>query len=452
MPEHETIVASGTPSGESAVAAIRLSGPLCPQLAKACLSRGKTPPPRRASRGNYISLDGELLDDVLWVYFPKPRSYTGEDMLEIWCHGNPLITQKILEDLLARGCRAAQPGEFTRTAFTNGKLDLSQAEAVADLIEARSDRALKAARQQLSGVLGDTIRSLSDRLLAVLATIEAYIDFPEEDLPPENAAGPLRDLASLTVEIDALIRTSHYKALLHEGIRTLIVGEPNAGKSSLLNALLGEERAIVSETPGTTRDYLAESLMAGPYRLRLIDTAGLHEASDELDRMGVEQTLRRLEEADFFLVVADSSRPAPEFPEHVLRHFQPGNCLVIENKIDLPGSQPLTSLLPECPRLRLSLKTGAGLEQIHPCLIGALEHGHIVPDEDAVLVSARHARALENARTLIDQSLAKLRAGEFTELCAVDLRGALDALGEVIGKIDNEAMLDKLFAHFCIGK
>jgi len=448
----ETIVAPATPYGESALAVVRVSGPLCPQIAADCLGAALVNAPRKAMLREYKALNGKALDHCLAIFFADGKSYSGEPSLELSLHGNPLIVQSVTEDLLARGCRMAEPGEFTRTAFANGKLDLSQAEAVADLISARSEQALSVAQRQLDGSIGRKMTELTDRLLMVIAAVEAYIDFPEEDLPPEDQAGPLASLAALSRELGELIETSHYKTLLHEGIRTVIMGEPNAGKSSLLNALMGEDRAIVSAEPGTTRDFLTERVMIGQYGLQLIDTAGLRETTEEIERQGVDRSIRQVQDADFLLVVVDQSAPTPHFPESVAQRLAEHRVLVVENKIDLSPNPAFAPILPDCPRVRVSLVQGDGLDELRTSIQETLERDRVVPGQDALMVSARHADALKRAREAIDQARDGLKDEAPVELSAAELREALAAVGEVIGKVDNEAMLDKLFATFCIGK
>ncbi len=452
MSSGDTIVALGTPTGESALALVRVSGPECLNLARQCFKNTSPPLPRQANLAVYTDKEGRILDQTVFVFYEHGKSYTGEAMLEISLHGNPYIAQKVIEDLIERGCRLAEPGEFTRKAFLNGKLDLSQAEAVADIIRARSDRALAAAQRQLGGELRKEMETLADQVLEVMAGVEAYIDFPDEDLPPEEEEGPVNEIGKLRKKLDSLIETSRYKQVLSEGIRTVLVGPPNAGKSSLLNALFGEDRAIVSPEPGTTRDFITEKIMVGPYVLQIVDTAGLHDSSQSVEKLGMHKTLQKLEEADFFLVVVDGSLDSPPLPPAALTHFQQNCTLVVENKSDLGRNPAMDRFLPDCPHVRISLLSGEGMEDFRGILQKTLEQDDVVPTSDRLILSARHAQALSRCRSALSEAVRKIETGEPTELMASDLREALDAIGEVVGKMDNEQVLDKLFSGFCIGK
>jgi tRNA modification GTPase len=452
MPNGETIAALSTPPGESAIALIRLSGPDCAALGQAISGRKSPPLPRQAQFSKYLSINHKLLDEVVLTYFGEGRSFTGEDVLEIACHGNPLIIQNIMEDLFARGCRAAEPGEFTRTAFLNGKMDLSQAEAVADLIHARSERSIEAAQRQLHGSVGRKMSELTEKLLGVMAHLEAYIDFPEEDLPGEDQSGPAADLRALTREIKDLIETQHYNALLHDGVKALIVGEPNVGKSSLINAMVGSERSIVSEMPGTTRDYVSAFIMLGAWRIEILDTAGLHEAGDKIEQIGINHTIEQSETADSFLLVLDSATPSPTLPPSLMERMRPENTLVVENKSDLAHSREMADFLPEYRHVRLSLRDDDGIEALRRAWLELIEANLHFPQMGGVIVNARHAAALTEAVGCLSLASEKLRDGELSELVAADLRDAVDSIGKVVGKVDNERMLDSLFKQFCIGK
>ena len=445
----DTIAALATPVGTSAIAVVRASGPQIATLVQGIF--GQTPPPRAACRADYQDVRGGLVDDVLFTFFSAPNSFTGEDTVEISCHGNPFIAQKILEDLFARGCRPAEAGEFTKRAFLHGRMDLSQAEAVMDLIHARSERALAAANQQLRGSLGRQMESLISQLINILARIEAYIDFPEEDLPAEDRQAVMSDLERLKTETGRLLATSHYGAMLRDGIKTVILGEPNAGKSSLLNRLVGHERALVSAEPGTTRDYLEERILVGPHALRLIDTAGLNPSPFSLEKRGIDKTIEQAAEADLFLWVIDATRPLPSLPASVVARLTSANTIAVFNKIDLPSARA-DSPPKDFPAVKVSALTGVGFDSFHVEIARLTDSFQTLCGDELIAISARHAHALEQASACLDSAGLKLSANLATELVASDLRGALDAFGQISGKIDHEKVLDQLFASFCIGK
>ena len=336
----DTIAALATPVGTSALAVLRISGPDTKGVAASAL--GSAPPPRSATHCDYTDAAGAVVDDVVATFYAGPNSYTGEDSLEISCHGSPFIARKVLADLLARGCRPAGPGEFTMRAFLNGRMDLSQAEAVMDLIHARSDRSLAAARQVLRGALGRHMEKLVSGVLSALATVEAYIDFPDEDLPPEDRARLAAQVRAVRQGAEGLLATERTGALLRDGILTVIVGETNAGKSSLLNRIVGSERAIVSPDPGTTRDFIEERVAVGPHGLRLVDTAGLNPGATGVEGLGIAKTLEQAEAADLLVLVLDASRPTPAIPQGILGRISFSTTLVVLNKSDLvgPGAAP----------------------------------------------------------------------------------------------------------------
>lgn len=444
----DTIAALATPAGTSAIAVVRASGPHVRALVTAVF--GGTPPPRHAQHADYRDACGALVDDVLFTFFAAPNSFTGEDTVEISCHGNPFIVQKILEDLFARGCRPAEAGEFSKRAFLNGRMDLSQAEAVMDLIHARSERALAAANQQLRGSLGRQMEALISQLVNILAIVEAYIDFPDEDLPAENRQAILAQLEQLHAATNRLIATSHFGTMLRDGIKTVILGEPNAGKSSLLNRLVGRDRALVSAEPGTTRDYLEERILIGPHFLRLIDTAGLNPSPSSLEKRGMEKTLEQAAEADLFLWVIDASRPLPQLPAATRARLTAANTIVVVNKTDLPHSA--AALSPELPQQRISALTGAGIDALRARIISLADAFQTHTGDELIAINARHAHALSQARSGLETTTRRLHENASLELVASDLRYALAAFGEISGKIDNEQVLDRLFSTFCIGK
>ncbi len=394
-----------------------------------------------------------MIDQVVVTCHAAGASHTGNAAAEITCHGNPLLVRRLVEDCLARGARMAEPGEFTRRAFVNGRMDLAQAEAVADLIHANSERALEAARRQLAGELGRAIASWTDSALAALATLEAHIDFPEEDLPPEDPAGPRQKLIALAKALQAAAATERHDAALRSGIRLAVVGAPNAGKSSLLNALAGEARALVSAEPGTTRDYLEARVTGLPLAVTAIDTAGLREGGGELERAGMERSLTQAEAADFLLAVVDRSQPPPELPARLVERLKPGRAAVVENKSDLPPHPALSGWFKELPHVVTCLKSADGAAAARAAITQLLEQADLAPSGEALIVSSRHADALRRAADALLRGGDHLKVGSReTELASAEVRAAIDALGEVVGRVDNERMLDKLFASFCIGK
>ncbi len=442
----DTIAALATPPGVGALAIIRLSGPQATEVLRACTGRRRPLEPRRATLVRVLSATGFTVDEVVATRYAAPASFTGEDVVELCCHGGLLVTQRVLERVLACGARPAEPGEFSRRAFENGRLDLTQAEAVMDVISAGSDLALRAAHNQLHGVLSRRVEAAAERLIGVTAHVEACIDFPEEDIEPDTHAELLRGLAGVEAELRALLSTADEGRLLREGVRTAIVGAPNVGKSSLLNCLLGYERAIVSPTAGTTRDTVEASVTLGSLRLHLIDTAGLHESADDLERAGMERSRRAGAEADLLLVVADASL-APELPE-LGQTLNSTPQLLLLNKCDLP-THPGWVAYPQA--LRLSCHTGEGL----PALSDAMEQLFLhVPEEtdSFTAINTRHRYALAQALEALAQARESLQAGEAPELTDVSLRDALDALGGITGRIDTEDILTRIFSTFCLGK
>ncbi len=452
MPSVDTIVAPSTPPGESALAVVRVSGPLAAAIA-ASLRNGRPPPPRRAWHGAYRDGNGVPIDEIIGCLFAGPASYTGEDVLEVSCHGNPLIINRIVTDLHARGCRLAEPGEFTRRAFLAGRLDLAQAEAVIDVIRARSDRALEQAQRQLRGDLGRRVAEMAERLLQTCAAVEAYIDFPEEDLPPEDREARMAEVAALGAAMEQLGASRRHGDLLREGVRVVLLGEPNTGKSTLLNRFAGYERAIVSEEPGTTRDFLEEGVLLGPHRIRILDTAGLRPAPAAVERAGVARAEEQAALADLTLLVVDVTRPSPTLPGAILARLRADNCIVVANKSDLaPRAFGRIDGL-DAPTVPVSALSGAGFDALRSTLIQLLDRmtGSGSHDE-GVSVNARHEQALADARQALARARTLLASRGPLELVASELHTARDELGRITGQMEREDVLDRLFARFCIGK
>lgn len=450
----DTFVAQSTPTGVSALALIRASGSLCEKIALSLLkSSSKELQPRHAYFSRLHDVNGNLIDEVVWIYFSADSSYTGEPMLEIMPHGNPIICKAIIDDFCKRGCRLSEPGEFTQRAYTNGKLNLSQVEAVLDVIHAQSDRALSYARKHLSGDSGRLIKGIVQNMTTIRAEIEAYIDFPEDELPTENSEGPLKDLNTILQTLDRFHATAKNKETIQNGLNTLIVGAPNAGKSSLLNCILGHDRALVSSTAGTTRDYIIESTFIDGHLVNLFDTAGLNTLpSGELESEGIHRTLDLIDQADFYLIVLDSSEEPPTLPKQLLESLTKTNCLVVENKTDLDSSKELKRFLPQIPHIRISTLDHQSIKEFET------EWGKLISDDldiredEGIMFNIRQAEFIHNSITELKEAKRILKETDATELAAFHLIQASEELVKINHHIDNESVLDDIFSRFCIGK
>ena len=437
----DTIAAIATPPGEGAIAMVRISGPdVKPILARIFKSSVKTPAMRQATFGKIHDGD-EVLDQVLVTAFQAPASFTGEDMAEITCHGGILLAARILETVLRSGARAADAGEFSQRAFFNGKIDLTRAEAIMDIIRARTAPALRAAALQLEGRLGKEIMALRDTVLEVVAHIEAWIDFPEEGIDPATGLHLLAKIKAVIERTERLISTADEGRVLREGIRVAIVGLPNAGKSSLLNRLLGMDRAIVSEVPGTTRDTIEESACLRGILFRLTDTAGLRETNDPVEREGVARSGRAMESADLVLHIFDASATTPPAPLN-------DREILVANKCDLlpSGSKKHTGAI------AVSSLTGEGFDALLDAMTNANGSKHAGTGDSLAAINARHKALLESAAISLRAAAELVQTNAPPELAAVELRSSLDALGRIVGATDTEDILGEIFSRFCIGK
>jgi tRNA modification GTPase len=468
----ETIAAISTAVGEGAIAVLRVSGPEAVNLV-ARIFRGSTAPekmePRRSYFGEIYDATG-VVDQVLLTIFRRPQSYTGEDLIEVSCHGGILVTRKILALLLNAGARSAEPGEFTQRAFLNGKMDLTQAEAVMDLIRAQTELALRAANEQLAGHLGRELAKLQDQLLTTLAHIEAYIDFPDEGISPETGKMLFDRLEETGISLSRLVATADQGRILRHGLRTVIYGEPNVGKSSLLNLLLGYDRAIVSETPGTTRDTIEETINVRGIPVRLVDTAGKRSSEDSVEKEGIRRTELQLAQADLVLKVVDASlsdeaagvsddraksenegeRSGQNDNERELSmlNAEAKNCILVLNKVDLGVHEDWASI----EGVRFSCKTREGQEGLNEAIWDFVMSNGMGGEDFRIAISARHQACLQKA--IIDLEAAKigLAKNELPELVSIELRSALDSIGDVVGRHDTEDLLGRIFSEFCIGK
>ncbi len=430
MTDTETIFAPASGAGAAAIAVLRLSGAETGAVLRAVA--GRQPPPRHASLRRLRNAAGETLDHALVLWLPGPASYTGEDSAELHLHGGRAVVAAVADALAAAGARPAEPGEFTRRAFLNGKLDLVAAEAVADLVAAETEAQRRQALRQLEGALGDLYRSWSARLLALMAGEEALIDFPDEDLPPALAAAAAAERAALAADIAAHLADSHRGERLREGLVFAVTGPPNVGKSSLVNALAGRDVAIVSALPGTTRDALETRLILGGVPVTLVDTAGLRETADPIEAEGVRRARAHAAAADLVLALSEAGSPAPA------REHGSVPVLAIATKTDLGGAVPPGAL-------GVSAATGAGLAALRARLATAAERLTQAAGP-APLTRTRHRAALTDALAALE------RVAPLPELRAEDLRQAVRALGRITGAVAVEDVLDRIFSAFCIGK
>jgi tRNA modification GTPase len=450
MYAEDTIAAIATPRGFGGIGIVRISGPLAGEIATRVFVRDR--PGQWASHqlyhGHLVDQAGVTLDSAMAVLMRGPHSYTGEDILELHCHGSPVVLEQALEAVLGGGARAATAGEFSRRAFLNGKMDLVQAEAVADLVGARSEEAARGAADQLCGRLSQCMRDLRRILIDAKASLEAQIDFSDEDLTfADNHAPHL--LSQAKTRIDQLLETYHHGRLLRQGVHVAIVGRPNVGKSSLLNALLGEERAIVTSTPGTTRDVIEESTQFEGIAVVLSDTAGLRAAPSEVERLGVDRARQVAEQADVRLLVLDRSLQ-PDTPDAL---FDVERTVAVLNKMDLPSrwsEDAVAGLRQKFPVVEISATEHTGLEELRRVILQAI--GGAPRETLPILTRTRHRDALAKARESLGLASAALRKGVPVDLVAVDLQAALDQISSVTGAITSEDVLDAIFAEFCIGK
>ena len=458
--QEETISAVCTALGEGAIGIIRVSGEKAlavgEQIFKAASGKRLAAyAPNTLVYGHVLDTDGSVVDEVMAVYMKAPHSYTAEDVVEIQCHGGVRSLQKILTLSYAAGARPAEPGEFTKRAFLNGRIDLVQAEAVMDIIKSRSDAALKVAVRQQEGQLSKQVRGLRRELLDVIVNLEAVIDYPEDDIEEITFGNVLTEVNKTVGGVKKLLENAHTGKILREGLKVAIIGKPNVGKSSFLNFLLKEDRAIVSEFAGTTRDVIEEQFLLGGVPLVLADTAGIRDTEDYVERIGVEKSRRILNEAELAIVVLDGSQPLADEDREILELVKGRRYVIIINKSDL-GSADVKAALPEAfktaPVIELSAKTGEGFEAFTEWL-QKFVYGDDRHLGDGIYVqNARHERLLQNALSSMNDALAAAEAHLPYDCIMIDLRNAAEYLGEITGDAVRDEIINEIFSKFCIGK
>ncbi len=458
----DTIAQVATPVGEGGLAVIRLSGPETRRIMGAILRNEAGTAidmqPRFAHHGYVFDPEaGEAVDEVVATFFPAGRSFTGEDMAEISCHAGRIVAQRVLDVLRRQGARLAEPGEFSKRAFLNGRIDLAQAEAICDLVRAKSEEAARAALRQLRGGLSRRLAEIREKLLQLVVDIEAAVDFPEDDITPIDPARVRREVAEGLEAVEGLLKRAGAGRALREGTVVAIVGRPNVGKSSILNALLGRDRAIVTPMPGTTRDTLEEFASIGGWPFCLIDTAGLRERPEEIEAAGIQRALAALETCDVCLAVFDGSEPLDEEDEQVAQAVRERGAPTIAalNKSDLEqvvSVEQIAALLPEARVVRSCAVRADGVEEIEAALVAAVSAPEGAGGEPEILTNARHIEALERARERLRGALSALDSGLALDLVSLDVREALSHMGEITGETVTPELIDRIFETFCLGK
>ena len=450
----DTIAAIATAPGQSGVGIVRISGPRATAIADAML--GFTPKPRYAHYGPFHDQHGELIDEGIGLFFPNPHSFTGEDVLELQGHGGTVILDLLLRTACDLGARLARPGEFSERAFLNDKLDLAQAEAIADLIESSSEQAARCAVRSLQGAFSRRIDALVEAVTHLRIYVEAAIDFPEEEIDFLADGKVANDLAQLKTDLDDILAEAQQGSILREGMKVVIAGRPNAGKSSLLNALAGREAAIVTAVEGTTRDVLREHIHIDGMPLHIIDTAGLRDSPDEVEQIGIARAWEEIRQADRILLMVDATttdatEPLQLWPDFIDQLPENAPLTVIRNKVDLTG-EPVGIEQPDssAPIVRIAAKSSEGLEALRNHLKACM--GFASTTEGGYLARRRHLDALARAKAAMLQGEEQLQGYGAGELLAEDLRAAQDALGEITGAITPDDLLGKIFSSFCIGK
>ncbi len=459
MITEDTIVALATPPGEGGIAVIRLSGSDSLQIAKKLYVNAKREKQnqfndRYLQYGYILDKTQNIVDEVLMVYMKAPRTYTREDVVEIHCHGGMIPVQKIIDLTLEEGARLAQPGEFTKRAFLNGRVDLAQAEAVMDLISSKSEDAARASLSQMEGSLSRKIKALRDDLLNLMARIEVTVDYPEEDIE-EMLRSPIEErLIKARNDCLHLLKTAHQGRLVREGLKVVIIGKPNVGKSSLLNALVRENRAIVTDIPGTTRDVIEDYINIRGVLVRIIDTAGIRETMDQVEKIGVEKSKELTQDADLILLLLDASSPLEKEDREILQWLADRRVLILLNKADRPSviEEDEIRSLTNNTIIWTSMMEGTGLEEVEDYIYNMVYSGSVGPKNSAMITNNRHKEALIRGQNHLGEALKTMDAFMPLDIVTIDIRDAWEALGEITGESLTENLVDKIFMEFCLGK
>jgi len=460
----ETIAAISTAPGEGGIGIVRISGPASLDIMKSVMEKCPDEVEPRHAYMSRVTNGIDIIDEAIFLYMKEPASYTGEDMLEIQAHGSNISLKEILRTVLNQpfdGIRAAEPGEFTKLAFLNGKMDLSQAEAVIDIIKAKSDLSLEIAESQREGRLGDAIREMRENLLDILAQMAVNIDFPDEDIQQTEYDEFSNQLRWVLSDVDDLLDTASVGRIARDGIRIAIVGKPNVGKSSLMNALLGEGRVIVTDVPGTTRDTVEESASLGGVPIVLVDTAGMHDTEDKVEKIGIERTEKAIASSDMVMLVLDGSSEMTEDDERVieyLTHLNQETILIVINKTDLGDTLDEKAVLDKLPgatvvRTSLVGKNVNDAARTVSAKVGEMFNlGNIKPSENNIITNERHIKMLRNASMNLDEAISMLQNGEPVEVAELSVHYAYDSLGKIIGEEVGDEVLNTVFSKFCLGK
>lgn len=455
MTATDTIVALSTPPGRSGLGVIRLSGSSALELTRKLLNNPDfNPEPNRATLKAIPDPEsGEILDRAVLTYFKSPQSYTGEDVVELSCHGSPPLLLRVVDSLLFLGARAAEPGEFTMRAHSNGRLNLTQAEAIRDLIDARTQTAVRQAARQLGGELTARLQPFKDSLIEIIVPLESSLEFVEDDLPKDISAGLTQKLFALSDKLEELAETFSRGRLLKDGLRVALVGRPNVGKSSLFNSLISYDRAIVTEIPGTTRDTLSEVVNIEGIPVLITDTAGLRASSDKIEQLGIERTRRAVTDADLTVIVLDGSQPVTSEDERIFKEASDNNLVIAINKSDLDNfsSDNSSSLVNDFPAIPISAKTGEGLNNLRAAIMEPFSSKQAY-ENSFVITSARHYDLLRRASASLRSTEALFLDSVSEEIVLAKLYEALRFLGEITGETTPEDVLSEIFSSFCIGK